>query len=1257
VKYAFILSTFCVSLFASAQMPSIKGKGGEVFVTKGGDVYGTQKVFIKNIGQYDVLQKTYRTEKILFGYEGLGMPILLTRSGMVHVQRKFVPIEKEIETKKKEKEGEEENWKAIEKAVTMKWVGANGISDIVQQEAVKHHFTYGFLLKPAKAFRRLTYQKLYPGIDLHYSFDNANEAGIEFSLMVQPGANLNLLKWAYSGDVQKISKDDKGNLLIYSSIDTTVISAPKAFYANNKANELPIEFKITGNTVQFSLPLGYDKRQTLVIDPFISNTANLTGNNATIAKDIDFDYEGNIYVSGGGSFGVHMLAKYSASGVHQWTFNGGPIVVAGFNWNFGSNYGGFMVDKKTGKIYLSQGWNTGGVRVARLSTMGVFDNYMTAPNTVFSEGWRILWDCNNGNAQMLVAGGGSSSNLDFGIFSPPSLTMTTQNITGLPSFSQDIADAVIDPRNHEMYTIFSHGHQPPNDMYKHAAPYGVVNKLWNKSSGFTVLVERNNRPYLTNGGNDNAVNSLALNASYLFYWNGKNLKAFNKSTGDVIGTPLVTTDTVLRQGGIIADECGNVFVGARQGTVKVYKFDGTSFDDAAAPDITVPGFTNHNSVYDLAYDDARRMLYICGRGFVASFDVSSYCAQATYQVKLTKNCSALTVKAELNPAVPPSSTLDYTLYANRTEISSNTTGNFTGLTLGTAYTVKAFINKSCSGIQAAVDFVMGGPGISIAKTPACGSNGSLTITATGGTMPYGYSLDGINFQTGSQFVNLTAAPYTVTVKDALGCITTTPVAVDAGSNCVTATVMVVDERCAIGNGSITVTATNGTPPYSYSIDGINFQSSNLFSNLSAGNYTVIVKDATDGSANVPAPLRSISNNNLGFTFTATTGTCAGKDGSLAASGSGGALPYQFNLDAGLFANIDAGNHTLTIKDANGCTFSQPAIVPLINTLTADAGPGRTICEGESVALNATSNGNNFLWSPAGSLSSAVVLQLNAAPVVTTKYYLTAKLGPCTVMDSVTIIVNPAPKPFAQDTTICFGQSVVLQASGGLRYTWSPATYLSSTTIADPQVTKPASTIRYTIHSVGANNCVSVQPGHVTVTVDYRLKIFAGNDTAAVENEPLQLQAIDRNNNPAIIWLWTPAAGLSNPAVANPVFLSDRDGQYLLTATTPDGCESQDSLIVLVYKFADIFVPTAFSPNGDGKNEVLKAVPVGIKHFQRFSVYNRWGQLVFTTSQPWKGWDGKINGQLQASGVFVWIASGIDFKGKRIERKGTSVLIR
>jgi gliding motility-associated-like protein len=91
--------------------------------------------------------------------------------------------------------------------------------------------------------------------------------------------------------------------------------------------------------------------------------------------------------------------------------------------------------------------------------------------------------------------------------------------------------------------------------------------------------------------------------------------------------------------------------------------------------------------------------------------------------------------------------------------------------------------------------------------------------------------------------------------------------------------------------------------------------------------------------------------------------------------------------------------------------------------------------------------------------------------------------------------------------------------------------------------------------------------------------------------------------------------------------------------------------------ANIFVPTGFTPNSDSKNDVLKPILVGMKKLERFSVYNRWGQLVFSTSEIGKGWDGKISGADQKADVYVYVAIGITYLDQKIVRKGTTTLIR
>ncbi len=115
--------------------------------------------------------------------------------------------------------------------------------------------------------------------------------------------------------------------------------------------------------------------------------------------------------------------------------------------------------------------------------------------------------------------------------------------------------------------------------------------------------------------------------------------------------------------------------------------------------------------------------------------------------------------------------------------------------------------------------------------------------------------------------------------------------------------------------------------------------------------------------------------------------------------------------------------------------------------------------------------------------------------------------------------------------------------------------------------------------------------------------------------------------------------------------------YTVTARTQAGCTGTDNVSVKVYEGPEIYVPNAFSPNNDGRNDLLKAVPVGLKTFLHFSVFNRVGQRLFYTTNPAMGWDGKVRSGDQNDPIFVWMAEGVDETGNRIARRGTVIIVR
>jgi gliding motility-associated-like protein len=251
------------------------------------------------------------------------------------------------------------------------------------------------------------------------------------------------------------------------------------------------------------------------------------------------------------------------------------------------------------------------------------------------------------------------------------------------------------------------------------------------------------------------------------------------------------------------------------------------------------------------------------------------------------------------------------------------------------------------------------------------------------------------------------------------------------------------------------------------------------------------------------------------------------------------------------------------------------------------------------------------------------------------------------------IANAGP-----DMILCYGVNQQLNGSGSSIYHWSPSNNLSNSNIPNPTInTQIPGRFVYTLDVSDINACEVSKKDTVVITVLPKAKIFAGNDTSVVINQLLQLNAIDITNSGFINYSWSPSFGLNNSSIKNPTAKLSSDSRYVVTAKTAEGCEANDEISIKVFAQADFYVPNAFTPNGDGLNDILKLIPVGIKELKYFNIYNRWGQLVFSTMDSSKGWDGTVAGQQQGTFAFVWIAEAVGYNGQIIKKKGTVVLIR
>jgi gliding motility-associated-like protein len=160
----------------------------------------------------------------------------------------------------------------------------------------------------------------------------------------------------------------------------------------------------------------------------------------------------------------------------------------------------------------------------------------------------------------------------------------------------------------------------------------------------------------------------------------------------------------------------------------------------------------------------------------------------------------------------------------------------------------------------------------------------------------------------------------------------------------------------------------------------------------------------------------------------------------------------------------------------------------------------------------------------------------------------------------------------------------------------------------------------------------------------------------VFGQPLQLNASGGET-----YLWTPPSHLNNVNILNPIakITETIDSiRYKVYVRDLLGCLDSATILVKIFRTnPQIFVPTGFTPNGDGLNDVLKPIAVGVKRIDYFRVYNRWGQLVFSTTVNGQGWNGEISGKPQTTNTYVWLVKAVDYTDKPIFQKGTSTLIR
>lgn len=356
----------------------------------------------------------------------------------------------------------------------------------------------------------------------------------------------------------------------------------------------------------------------------------------------------------------------------------------------------------------------------------------------------------------------------------------------------------------------------------------------------------------------------------------------------------------------------------------------------------------------------------------------------------------------------------------------------------------------------------------------------------------------------------------------------------------------------------------------------------------------------------------------------------------------------------IFPKIDTA-YTVTFTDQTGCTNSKRIAIDVRDKLVVTTIADSTVCTGDEVHIRAFPDGDYPLtWyntATNAEVGTGDVLSV-VPPAPSVGYTVRGELGDCSGQDNVQLrIVDPPVAYAGEDTTICYGEQVTLHATGGSSYQWAPTTTLSAPRNANT-IARPTDTTQYVVTVTDVLGCPKPVLDSVVINVVPPVPAFAGNDTIAILNQPFQLNA-----SGGINYVWTPVEGLDNPNIYNPTTTINRDITYTVTVYTAEGCSGRDNIRVRFIVGPDIYVPTGFSPNGDGQNDVFRPLPVGIVQMDFFRVYDRWGKLMFSTTQYMKGWDGYLNGSPAAVGSYVWVVQGKNIDNETVLRKGTVTLVR
>lgn len=712
--------------------------------------------------------------------------------------------------------------------------------------------------------------------------------------------------------------------------------------------------------------------------------------------------------------------------------------------------------------------------------------------------------------------------------------------------------------------------------------------------------------------------------------------------------PATITASATPTGGCSSTGSASVSVSGFSGTVSYHWLPGGQ---------TTPVINNLSSG---TYSCVVSLNQTCG---VITQTVTATVSASGGNLVLTSSQQNLTCNGATNGSAtvtPIGGTAPYTCVWNTVPAQNGMTGNNLG-----AGTYSATVTDN-SGCQSTIQINITAPPamqMSFSTTAATcnGATGAASVNVTAnGTAPYTYTWSTTPIQTTQSISNLMQGSYTVAITDSKGCIAHGVAHVSTQNPSWTLSAVTTSNITCYGgaNGAVTANISNpGSSAFTYQWNTSPAQNSQSVSNLPAGNYTCTVTDnngcVVSSSAVVTQPAL------LTASVTSAPTICSGSVGSVNATAIGGTAPYTYlwsnSQNTNSVQGLSQGQYSVTITDAHGCSTSSMGFVSVVSpTLQVTYVVGSSICGGPSgsISISSVLNGTapySFVWATGQTTQNLSNLSPGIYVVDITD------TNGCSGSTSMVVdITNILPLNGSASPDYCDQKqgSASVMASGNppYQYSWNTSPVQTTSTA----VNLPAG--NYMVHVTDAYNCKDSVLVAVINQNDLFLPVFSTQPMSGISSE--ELVTIDLSTNSG--WVFdngTLSDGTAIPSLSfDHIFAQQGDYTAAYYFTSLHGCKDSVTYIIHVKDEMSLYIPDAFTPNHDGKNDEFKAKGFLVDTFE-MEIYDRWGNLVIKLNDINEGWNGKFQGKEAEPGTYVYTGIAANAAGDQKEFSGQINLIR